>query len=342
MQCSALHRGEATLSVQSIRDYLARHGLTPNRDLGQNFLIDEALVEKLVTAVGVGAQDTVIEIGAGLGILTRALAARAQRVVALEIDAGLVRALRAEAALPGHVELIHVDALKFDFEALLDRIQSTHIGVVASIVSPAAPSRDGACGAATQRPAACADAERAPVRIVANLPYSVSSPLLRRFLDLRERLSDWSVMLQSEVAERLVAAPNSKDYGSLTVLHRLCVTTERLLHVPPQCFYPAPQVHSTVLRMAPLAQPLLVAGELEAVERVVRAAFGQRRKMLPKALAGGLGKAASSEQILQALAAAGIERTLRAEAVAPEKFLALTRALAASGAIVGNKSATRG
>lgn len=281
------------MSVSAVREFLARHGLTPNRDLGQNFLVDEQLVEKLVTSVGVGASDIVIEIGAGLGILTRALARRAQKVVTLEIDAGLVRALRAEDALPGNIELIHADALTFDFKALLARVSG-----------------------------------QGPVRIVANLPYSVSSPLLRRFLDLREMLVDWTVMLQSEVAVRLVAAPNSRDYGSLTVLHQICVTTERLLNVPPPCFYPAPKVHSTVLRMIPRAEVHLAAHELEVVERVVRAAFGQRRKMLPKALASGLGASVSGEQILHALEAVGIERTLRAEAVSPEKFLALARVLA--------------
>ncbi len=282
------------MSVSAVREFLARHGLTPNRDLGQNFLVDEQLVEKLVTSVGVGESDVVIEIGTGLGILTRSLAKRAQKVITLEIDAGLVRALRAEDALPSNVELLHADALAFDFEALLARV-----------------SKQG------------------PVRIVANLPYSVSSPLLRRFLDLREKLVDWTVMLQSEVAERLIAEPNSRDYGSLTVLHQICVTTERMLDVPPPCFYPVPKIHSKVLRMTPRAEVHLAAGGLEEVERVVRAAFGQRRKMLPKALANGLGTRVSGEQILHALAEVGIERTLRAEAVSSEKFLALARVLAA-------------
>ncbi len=278
------------MNIQNVRKFLAEQGLSPNRDLGQNFLIDESLVEKIVVAAGVSEGDTVIEIGTGLGILTRVLAKRAASIVSIEIDSGLVRALREAELLPGNVELIHADALKFDFEALLRRCEGR-------------------------------------VRLVANLPYSVSSPLLRRLLDLRDLLEDWSVMLQSEVAERLVAEPCCSDYGSLTVIHRLCVETTRLLNVNPQCFHPAPQVSSTVLRMTPLAKPLLAPGELEWVERVVRAAFGQRRKMLPKALASGLGGAVSSEQILKALTQAGIDRTLRAEAVEPEGFLALARAL---------------
>ena len=137
-----------------------------------------------------------LEIGCGLGVLTRALAPRARRVVALEVDAGLVRAVRAEGALPEGAELLHADALEADLRALLA-------------------------------------AEPAPRRVVANLPYAVSSPLLRRLLDLRDLLAGWAVMVQREVARGSLAAPGSRDYGSLTVLHRLVARVERALDVHP-------------------------------------------------------------------------------------------------------------
>jgi 16S rRNA (adenine1518-N6/adenine1519-N6)-dimethyltransferase len=281
------------VSVSEIRALLERHGLSPRRDLGQNFLVDERLAARLVDAAGVGPADTVIEIGAGLGVLTRALAARAARVVALEIDAGLVRALRAEGELPAHVELLHVDALDVDFASLAGR----------------------AAG---------------PVRVVANLPYSVSSPLLRKLLAARAQLADWSVMLQREVADRVIASSGGRDYGSLCVLHALAVRIERGQRLRPGCFHPAPRVQSSVLRMIPRADsPLRLdtrGDELERVERVARAAFATRRKRLANALRTDAALLAGRdvEVLLRAL---GIPADARAESLPPETFLALARAL---------------
>jgi 16S rRNA (adenine1518-N6/adenine1519-N6)-dimethyltransferase len=240
----------------------------------------------------------VIEIGPGLGSLTHALAARAERVVAIEIDAGLVRALREEGALPPNVELLHADALAVDLAAL-----ATQLG----------PS----------------------VRVVANLPYSVSTPILRRLLDLRARLAGWLVLVQREVALRLLARPGDRDYGSLAVLHALCVRLERVRDVPPHCFHPVPKVTSTLVRATPLeAGPLGDAGgaeELLDVERIVRAAFGNRRKTLVHARRAGLEPAPSVEALHGVLARLTIDPRVRAEALAPDVLLALVRALRGGG-----------
>lgn len=278
------------MSAGAVRDFLARHGLAANRDLGQNFLVDESLAARLVTLSGVGPDDAVIEIGTGLGVMTRALAARARRVVTLEIDAGLVRALRAEAALPENVELRHVDALAVDLSALADSLA-------------------------------------APVRLVGNLPYAISSPLLRRLLDARDRLCGWSVMLQRELAERLVAAPGTRAYGSLTVLHRLTVHVERVMDLKPGCFFPVPRVISSFLRVTPREDAALSPEGLARIERVARAAFSARRKTLANALRGGLAGAVDAAHIAAALAAAGLEPGIRAERVDPERFVALADAL---------------
>lgn len=275
------------MSAAEVRDFLARHDLLARRDLGQNFLWDESLADRLVTLAGVTAADTVVEIGTGLGVLTKALARRAARVVTLEVDAGLVRALREEGALPSEVELLHADALKLDLGGLL------------------------------------ATAE-APRRLVANLPYSISGPLLRRLLDLRGWLCDWSVMVQREVAGRLLAQPGSRAYGSLTVLHRLVAQVRRSLELPAGCFHPVPRVRSTFLRIEPLATPRVAPDELAAVERLVRSAFGTRRKTLVNALrARGFEVAAVAE----ALARLGVDPRARAEALEPQTFAALARAL---------------
>jgi len=282
------------VSAGAVRAFLARHGLAANRELGQNFLVDDALAARLVTLSGVEPEETVIEIGTGLGVMTRALAARARRVGSLEIDAGLVRALREEALLPANVELRHEDALDIDIGAL-------------------AVSLGG------------------PVRLVGNLPYSISSPLLRRLLDARDRLRGWSVMLQRELGARLVAEPGSRDYGSLTVLHRLTVRVERVMDLRPGCFFPAPRVLSSFLRLTPRDDATLDAAALARVERVVRAAFGARRKTLANALRGGLGGNADPARIRLALASAGLAPGLRAARVEPARFVALARALAEEG-----------
>jgi 16S rRNA (adenine1518-N6/adenine1519-N6)-dimethyltransferase len=277
-------------SPRQVRDLLARHGLRAQRERGQNFLVDERVAAAIADAAPVASGDAVIEIGPGLGILTRALAARARRVVAIEIDAGLVRALREEGELPDNVELLHADALDADLGAIAAALGS-------------------------------------PVRVVANLPYAVSSPLLRRLLDLRDRLAGWLVLVQREVAARLTAAPGSRDYGSLAVLHALAVRIERVRDLPPGCFEPAPQVVSTLVRATPLVPQLLAADELPGVERVVRAAFGARRKTLPNALRVGLRPPPPLEVVHGILDTLGIAHRARAEALDPATLLALARAL---------------
>ena len=278
------------MSAAQIRAFLTRHGLLARRDLGQSFLVDEAVAARLVAFAGVEARDLVIEIGTGLGILTRALAARAKRVLTIEVDAGLVRALQSEQFLPQNVELVHADALELDIAGL-------------------------ARGAGS------------PARVVANLPYAVASPLLRRLLDARGALVDWSVLLQREVAERLLARPATREYGSLSVLHQLCVTASRGPDLPPRCFFPVPRVVSRFVRLVPLRAPLLAAQELPEVERLTRAAFGKRRKTLANALRGGLVPPPSTKLVLSTLAGLGIDADARAEQLAPECFAALSRAL---------------
>jgi len=277
------------VSVAEVRAVLERHGLAARRDLGQNFLVDPSVAERLVTHAGVEPGDLVIEIGPGLGLLTRALAARAARVVAIEVDAGLVRALREEGVLPPNVELQHADALTVDVAAI------------------------------------AREAGR-PARVVANLPYAISSLLLRALLDARDVLVDWSVMLQREVALRVQAAPGTRDYGSLAVLHHLCVRASRGIDLAPHCFFPAPRVSSRFFRLTPRSDSPLAPGELERVERVARAAFGQRRKTLANALRGGLGGTLPTARIDAAIAGLGLDPRVRAEVLAPETFVALARA----------------
>ncbi len=286
----------ATVSAGAVQALLERHGLLARRDLGQNFLVDEQLAARLAKIARVDAGDTVIEIGTGLGVLTRALAARARAVVSIEVDRGLVRALRAEAALPENVELVHADALEVDLGRLAEQAGG-------------------------------------PVRVVANLPYSVASVLLRRLLDLRAQLVDWSVMLQREMAERVLAAPGSRDYGSLAVLHRLAARAHRELNLPAACFYPVPRVRSSFVRLEP-REGAPGAAELAGVEQLARAAFAHRRKTLVNSLRTA-GFAAGAADVERALAGLRIPARARAETLEPAQFRALAGALGGGRATPG-------
>lgn len=282
------------MSVREIREILERNGLHLHRDRGQNFLVDPVQADRLVELAGVAAGETVIEVGTGLGVLTRALAKRAARVVTVEIDSGLVRALEAEQLLPENAELRHMDALELDWPATLAE-----------------------------------EAGRAPaLRVVANLPYSAATPLLRRLLASDGLLESWSVMVQREIAERLTSPAGSKNYGSLTVLHRLRVEAKRALELHPQCFFPAPQVKSSFLRITPMAAPLVSGGELEVVEVWIRALFQHRRKTVLQGL-----RLAGAVSPMDVLERAGVRAGARAEQLEPEELLAIARsAQVASGA----------
>lgn len=274
------------MSASRARAFLEAHGLAAHRDRGQNFLHDERQAERLVALAGVGPDEGVIEIGTGLGLLTRVLAARARRVETIEIDAGLVRALEAT-GLPGNVRLHHADALAVDLAALL------------AALGP-------------------------PARVVANLPYSVATPLLRRFVDLGAGVRGVAVMVQREVAHRIRARPGSPDYGSLAVLFAWTMALGESIDLPPSCFFPAPKVTSTFLCMTP-RQSGIAPAELAACEALLRAGFAHRRKTLVNSLA----RAADIEgsRTATALREIGIAERARAEQLDPGQWLALARRL---------------
>lgn len=245
------------MTPSELRACLARHGLHLSRERGQNFLLDDSLADRLVRLAGVDPGDRVLEVGTGLGVLSRALARRGARVETVEIDAGLVRVLAGESLLPEGARLHHADALALDWSTLAEP----------------------------------------PDRVVANLPYSVATPFLRGLLDRRGSLRDWSVMVQRELAERITAGPGEPGYGSFAVLHHWCVRAEVRASVPARCFFPQPQVASAFVRFEPVSHDGLGPGELARLEPWLRAGFGQRRKTLVNAVAaaGRLGKPAITE-----------------------------------------------
>jgi len=266
-----------------LREVIAQHGLAARKSLGQHFLLDLNLTRRIARASGPLEGATVVEIGPGPGGLTRALLAEgAGRVIAVERDRRCMAAL-AEIAehWPGRLEVIEGDALEVDLSAHLS----------------------------------------GPARLCANLPYNVGTELLVRWLTPPAWPPWWesaTLMFQREVAERIVATPRSKAYGRLAVLAQWRAAARRLLDIGPAAFTPPPQVSSSVVRIVPGAQAAEV--DPKDLERVVAAAFGQRRKMLRQSL-GALGLPP-----LELLGAAGIEPTRRAETLEIPEFLALARA----------------
>ena len=275
---------------------LARLGLAPQRRRGQTFLVDPAWAQRIADWAGVGPADTVIEVGPGLGILTRRLAAQAGRVIAIEIDSGIARALQRGEPMPGRVEIVHADALRVDLAAL-------------------------------------ARAASLPPHLVSNLPFASSAPLLRRFLGARDALEQALVVLQREVGERLLARPGQPAYGSLAALVHRVADVEHLGDVGPSHFHPPPRVTSSVLRIRPHRPSSISAAEFLGFERVLRAGFGQRRKTLANALRASWPPGAIPERaaLEAAIRSAGIDPAARAEHLDPEALFDLAGALARAG-----------
>jgi 16S rRNA (adenine1518-N6/adenine1519-N6)-dimethyltransferase len=265
-----------------LREVIAKYDLAARRALGQNFLLDLNLTAKIARAAGDLAAGTTIEIGPGPGGLTRALLSHgAREVIAIERDARCLGALaEIAAAYPGKLTVIEGDALATD----------------------------------------CAKLGNAPRRIVANLPYNIATPLIIKWLRQGAAFSSLTVMVQKEVADRLIAKPRTKDYGRLSVLTQFLSKPRRLFDLPPRAFVPPPKVTSTVMELLPLPVPAFPA-RLTDLERATQAAFGQRRKMLRQSLRSLGG---DTEALM---AAAEITPTARAEELTVAQFAALARAL---------------
>jgi 16S rRNA (adenine1518-N6/adenine1519-N6)-dimethyltransferase len=265
-----------------LREVIAKYDLAARRALGQNFLLDLNLTGKIVRSAGDLAAGTTIEVGPGPGGLTRALLSHgAREVIAIERDARCLGALaEIAAAYPGRLTVIEGDALTVD----------------------------------------CARLGTGPRRIVANLPYNIATPLIIKWLQQGAAFASLTVMVQKEVADRLIARPRTKDYGRLSVLAQFLSKPRRLFDLPPRAFVPPPKVTSTVIELLPLPEPAFPA-RLADLERVTQAAFGQRRKMLRQSLRSLGGDTAAL------MAAAEITPTARAEELTVAQFAALARAL---------------
>lgn len=275
------------------RDILAQYGIHLKKSLGQNFLTDPFVLDKIVGASQLTERSGVLEIGPGIGALTERLAEVAAKVVAVELDQRLVPVLRQLFQGQDHVEIIHGDATTID----LTRIFDQHFQDVDSI------------------------------HVVANLPYYVTSPIIIRLLEARLPLTNIVIMIQKEVADRLGAKPGTKDYGSLSVFVQYFAEAETVARVPSHVFVPRPQVDSAVTRLTLRPKPAVDVQNEELFFKVVRAAFAQRRKTLLNTLHARLLSSFTKEEVQQWLLEAEIDPKRRGETLDLAEFANLTQVI---------------
>jgi 16S rRNA (adenine1518-N6/adenine1519-N6)-dimethyltransferase len=268
--------------MTSVRKLLAQYAVRPRKRLGQSFLEDSNIIRRIVTLAELAGNDTVVEIGAGLGSMTEELAKSAGRVIAIEIDQRLVGILRERFAGQDRVEVLQGDVLKYDF-------------------SSASPG--------------------GRVKVVGNIPYHISSPILFRLLDFRRSISMMILMFQKELADRITASPGTKDYGIPSVLVARYTKAAGELSVPSTCFYPVPEVDSSVLRMT--VRPDSNHPDEALFVKIVRAAFARRRKTLWNNLRH---IDIPEEMADKIFSRSGIDRNRRAETLSVEEFSRLTTA----------------
>ncbi len=274
------------------RDVLERHKFVWQKKYGQNFLVDPAVAEEIVSAAEITEDDLVLEIGPGIGTMTQYLCVYAREVVAVEVDRMLIPVL--EDTLQGYpnVEVIHNDILKVDIRQI-------------------AEEKNGG----------------KPIKIVANLPYYITTPIIMTLLEKRVPFENITIMVQKEVAERMQAGPGTKDYGALSLAVQYYSEPEVTATVPPNCFMPRPKVDSAVIRLNARAEPAVRVDDEELLFRLIRASFNQRRKTLVNGLKNSEELDFSKEEIEQAVAAIGKPLTVRGETLTLEEFGALSDAL---------------
>lgn len=273
--------------LNQTKQTLRKYGLRLRKGLGQNLLIDDDVLEKIVEAASLTKDDLVLEIGPGLGVLTKRLASLASKVIAVEIDSALVGLLGRELRDCKNVEIIEADILKTDLSKLLP---------------PSSPK----------------------LKVVANLPYYITTPVIIHLLEKRDLIESMIIMIQKEVGERIIASPGGKDYGSLSILVQYYAIPELITPVASSSFIPRPKVDSSVIKLKVADAPRVKVDDEKLFFRVVRGAFGKRRKMLPNALSGaGFDK----EKVVDLLNRMGLNPKQRGETLSIQEFAALSNLL---------------
>jgi 16S rRNA (adenine1518-N6/adenine1519-N6)-dimethyltransferase len=275
-------------SMMSIKQELKEYGLFPKKRLGQHFLIDRNILAKVIRTAEVEKGDVVLEVGPGLGEMTLALAHQAKKVIAVEIDSKLAVILKQKVRDFSNVEVVKSDILKVDFSQFLRK-------------------------------------ERHPIKVVANLPYQITTPLLFRFIESKEAFSTLTLMLQKEVAERMVASPGRKEYGPLSIFIQMFSDVSIRFFIKPSAFFPPPNVESAVVLMSFKEKPVVKLEDEEWFKKVVKGCFGYRRKTLMNALKhSGLPLPQSIESRMEKI---GVDPRRRPETLTIQDLVHLAEAL---------------
>ena len=286
-------RDMASLGIpRNTIEVLQRHNFTIQQKYGQNFLIDTNVRERVISAAQVAKEDFVLEIGPGIGTLTQLLAERAGKVAAVEIDRNLIPILEETLSPYSNVTVINEDILKLDIKRFV-----------------------------------LEEGEGRPVKVVANLPYYITTPIVMGLLEGGAPLESITVMVQKEVAERMQAGPGTKDYGALSLAVQYYAQPQVVANVPPNCFLPRPNVGSAVICLRKYGTPPVRAVDEGRMFAMIRAAFNQRRKTLANSLGNAPGLKVSREQVAKILEDMGLPAMVRGEALTLAQFAALSDAL---------------
>lgn len=272
------------VTIETIKKY----DFAFQKKFGQNFLIDSHVLDKIIAAAGVTKDDVVLEIGPGFGTMTQYLAEAAREVIAVEIDKTLIPILQETLADYDNVTLINEDILKVDIGALVEEKNGGR-----------------------------------PIKVVANLPYYITTPIIMGLFESHVPLENITVMVQKEVASRMQAGPGTKDYGALSLAVQFYAEPYIVANVPPNCFIPRPNVGSAVIRLTRWDNPPIQVKDEKFMFSLIRASFNQRRKTLQNSLVNG-GVGVTKEQIVDALEQMELSATIRGEALTLEQFAKLS------------------
>ena len=285
----------ATLGIpQNTIDILKKYDFHFQKKFGQNFLIDTHVLEKIIDSAGVTKDDFVLEIGPGIGTMTQYLCERAREVMAVEIDDKLIPILADTLSAYDNVTVVNEDILKLD----IDQIAREH--------------NDGK-----------------PIKVVANLPYYITTPIIMGLFESHVPLESITVMVQKEVADRMQSGPGTKDYGALSLAVQFYSKAEIVANVPANCFMPRPNVGSAVIRLTCHEERPVDVKDENFMFKIIRASFNQRRKTLQNGLNNASNLNVNKEQVVAALEKIGLPATVRGEALSLEQFAALSNLLKA-------------
>lgn len=268
---------------------LQKYGFNFQKKYGQNFLIDSHVLDKIIGASGITVEDFVLEIGPGIGTMTQYLCENAQQVLAVEIDKMLIPILADTLSGYQNVEVLNEDILKVDINRIAQEKNNGR-----------------------------------PIKVVANLPYYITTPIIMGLFESHVPVDSITVMVQKEVADRMQVGPGTKDYGALSLAVQYYARPEIVANVPPNCFMPRPKVGSAVIRLTRHEKPVVEVLDEKLMFRLIRASFQQRRKTLSNGLANSGELPLSKEQISQAIEALGVPPGIRGEALTLEQFARLS------------------